>query len=216
MLIDILLTIHFILLVLISWRVLSRDDLTAPARLAWIVILFVLPYFGVLVYWMFGEVHLGRNFAREREDIINKLRQHRPAVLGSDVALTLAVKPEYQAAFAYSAKATGFQTTVGNRAELMADAAETRSRMIADFDAATDHIHVLYYIWLVDGMGTATAQALIRAAKRGVTCRAMVDGMGSRKMVGSTLWQEMKDAGVQLSVAPTLDQYIQSAAIQPY
>ena len=59
----------------------------------------------------------------------------------------------------------------------MADAAETRSRMIADFDAATDHIHVLYYIWLVDGMGTATAQALIRAAKRGVTCRAMVDGM---------------------------------------
>ena len=77
MLIDILLTIHFILLVLISLRVLSRDDLTAPARLAWIVILFVLPYFGVLVYWMFGEVHLGRNFAREREDIINKLRQHR-------------------------------------------------------------------------------------------------------------------------------------------
>ena len=31
MLIDILLTIHFILLVLISLRVLSRDDLTAPA-----------------------------------------------------------------------------------------------------------------------------------------------------------------------------------------
>lgn len=87
MLVDILLTIHFILLVLISLRVLSRDELTAPARLAWIVILFVLPYFGVLVYWMFGEVHLGRNFAREREDIINKLRQHRPAVLGSDMAL---------------------------------------------------------------------------------------------------------------------------------
>ena len=104
MLIDILLTIHFILLVLISLRVLSRDDLTAPARLAWIVILFVLPYFGVLVYWMFGEVHLGRNFAREREDIINKLRQHRPAVLGSDVALTLVVKPEYQASLCLFSK----------------------------------------------------------------------------------------------------------------
>ena len=90
----------------------------------------------------------------------------------------------------------------------MADAAETRRRMIADFDAATDHIHVLYYIWLVDGMGTATAEALIRAAKRGVTCRAMVDGMGSRKMVGSKLWQEMKDAGVQLSVALPLTNII--------
>lgn len=90
----------------------------------------------------------------------------------------------------------------------MADANETRTRMIDDFDAATDHIHVLYYIWLVDGMGTATAEALIRAAKRGVTCRAMVDGMGSRKMVGSKLWQEMKDAGVQLSVALPLTNII--------
>ena len=95
----------------------------------------------------------------------------------------IAVKPEYRAAFAYSAKATGFQTTVGNRAELMADANETRTRMIDDFDAATDHIHVLYYIWLVDGMG-------------------------SRKMVGSKLWQEMKDAGVQLSVALPLTNII--------
>ncbi|WP_300392446.1 hypothetical protein [uncultured Psychrobacter sp.] len=43
--------------------------------------------------------------------------------------------------------------------------------MIADFDAATDHIHVLYYIWLIDEMGINTAQALIRAAKRGVKCR---------------------------------------------
>ncbi|WP_296244394.1 MULTISPECIES: cardiolipin synthase [unclassified Psychrobacter] len=201
MLVDILLIIHFILLVLISLRVLARHDLTAPARLAWMVILFVLPYFGVLVYWMFGEVHLGRDFTRKREEIIEKLRQHRPEVLGSETALLHAVKPEYRAAFDYSAKATGFQTTVGNRAELMADAAETRKRMIADFDAATDHIHVLYYIWLADDMGMATAQALIRAAKRGVTCRAMVDGMGSRKIVGSKIWQEMKEAGVQVSVA---------------
>ena len=87
MLVDILLTIHFILLVLISLRVLARHDLTAPARLAWLVILFLLPYFGVLVYWMFGEVHLGRNFTRERQKIIDKLHQHRPEVLGSDVAL---------------------------------------------------------------------------------------------------------------------------------
>ena len=56
MIVDILLTIHFILLILISLRVLSRHDLTSPARLAWIVILFILPYFGVLIYWMFGEV----------------------------------------------------------------------------------------------------------------------------------------------------------------
>ena len=115
--------------------------------------------------------------------------------------MRVGVKPEYHAAFSYGANITGYHTTLGNRAELMADADETRTRMIADFDAATDHIHVLYYIWLLDGMGIDTAQALIRAAKRGVTCRAMVDGLGSRKMVNSKIWKEMKAAGVQVSVA---------------
>ncbi|WP_350562177.1 cardiolipin synthase [Psychrobacter sp. CAL346-MNA-CIBAN-0220] len=201
MAINILLTLHFILLLLISLRVLARHDLTSSARLAWLVILFVLPYIGVLVYWMFGEIHLGRNFVRQHHEIINRLHTNDPEVMGSNSSLAEAIKPEYQAAFAYSANVTGFHTTLGNRAELMADAAETRARMIADFDAATDHIHVLYYIWLIDGMGIDTAQALMRAARRGVTCRAMVDGMGSHKMVGSKLWQEMKDAGVQVSVA---------------
>jgi cardiolipin synthase len=205
---NILLTIHFILLLLISIRVLARHDLTSSARLAWLVVLFVLPYIGVLVYWMFGEIHLGHNFARKHHEIINKLHTHNPKVVGSDAALSEAIKPEYQAAFAYSAAVTGFHTTLGNRAELMADAAETRARMIADFDTATDHIHVLYYIWLIDRMGIDTAQALIRAAKRDVTCRAMVDGMGSRKIVNSKTWQEMKDAGVQVSVALPIRNFI--------
>ncbi|WP_350657314.1 cardiolipin synthase [Psychrobacter sp. S1-30-MNA-CIBAN-0213] len=208
MVLDILLTIHFILLLLISLRVLARHELTSSARLAWLVVLFVLPYIGVVIYWMFGEIHLGREFTRKYEQIIDRLHSSNPEVLGNDTSLIEAVKPEYHAAFAYSANVTGFHTTLGNRAELMADAAATRKRMIADFDAATDHIHVLYYIWLIDGMGIDTAQALIRAAKRGVTCRAMVDGMGSRKMVGSKVWQEMKDAGVQLSVALPINNII--------
>ncbi len=33
MLLDVLLTLHFILLVIISLRVLARHDLTAPARI---------------------------------------------------------------------------------------------------------------------------------------------------------------------------------------
>ncbi|WP_352310734.1 cardiolipin synthase [Psychrobacter sp. W2-37-MNA-CIBAN-0211] len=208
MVLDILLTIHFILLVLISLRILSRHDLTSSARLAWMVVLFILPYIGVVVYWMFGEVHLGSDFSRKHEQIIDKLHTQNPEVLGSDEALTHAIKTEYQAAFAYSANVTGFHTTVGNHAELMADAAETHKRMIADFDAATDHIHVLYYIWLIDGTGIDIAQALMRAARRGVTCRAMVDGMGSRKMVSSKIWQQMKNAGVQVSVALPINNII--------
>lgn len=205
---NVMFIIHLILLVLISLRVLARYDLTAPARLVWLVVLFLLPYAGTVIYWLFGEIRMGRDFERKNREVIDKLHSQNPEVLGSEAALSLGVKPEYQAAFEYGGNVTGFETTLGNRAELMASADETRARLIADFDAATDHIHVLYYIWLLDGMGLDTAQALIRAAKRGVKCRAMIDGMGSRKMAGSKVWKEMKDAGVEVSVALPIGNFI--------
>lgn len=207
--INIVLFIHFILLIIIALRILARDDLTSPARLSWLVVLFLLPYLGVVIYWLFGEVHLGPEFTKKHQQIIDTLHGQHPDVLGKcDDVLHQAIKPEYQAAFAYSGRVTGYFPVAGNAATLMKDADDTRRHMIADFDAATDHIHVLYYIWLEDDMGTATAEALIRAAKRGVTCRVMADGLGSRKFIHSKLWQEMKDAGVQVSIALPFTNFI--------
>lgn len=201
MLLDLLLTLHLLIWVAVSLRVLSRHDLTSPARLAWLVVLFVLPYAGVVVYWMFGEVHLGFNFEHRYYKIIQELNSNFPAVLGDEKTMRQSIALEYQPAFAYAESVNDFNITLGNKVELMPDPKTTEERMIADFDAATDHIHVMYYIWLEDNMGTAVAEALIRAAKRGVQCRAMVDGMGSRKLIRSSLWQRMQQAGVEVSVA---------------
>ena len=45
------------------------------------------------------------------------------------------------------------------------------------------------------------AEALKRAASRGVTCRAMVDGLGSRALLKSRLWRKMGAAGVSTAIA---------------
>ena len=41
-------------------------------------------------------------------------------------------------------------------------------------------------------------EALVRAASRGVTCRAMADSLGSRALIRSKNWKRMRDAGVHL------------------
>jgi hypothetical protein len=69
--------------------------------------------------------------------------------------------------------------------------------MVADIDAATDHVHLLFYIWLPDNNGCKIADALMRAAQRGVTCRAMADDLGSRLMIRSEHWRRMQAAGVR-------------------
>lgn len=107
----------------------------------------------------------------------------------------------YFPAFEYTCSINGFKLISGNQAELLPDAAKARSRLLEDIDSATSEVHVLYYVWLNDETGNNVGQALIRAVKRGVICRAMADALGSPVMIKSNLWKEMKQAGVQLSVA---------------
>lgn len=196
---DILLALHIILVIALTLRILWRDDLTPVARLAWFIVVMMFPYVGVVIYWMLGEVNLGEGSNRERQQVIAALHHYAPEVLGAHKNTAL-IPVQHRQAFYYAASVNGFHTTLGNDAELMKDASATHARMIADFNAAIDHIHVIYYIWLDDEIGTNTAYALMRAAKRGVACRAMADALGSRAMIHSGLWQQMEAAGVEVQV----------------
>ncbi len=57
------------------------------------------------------------------------------------------------------------------------------------------------HIWLPDNNGCKIVQALIRAAARGVACRAIADDLGSRTMIDSEQWRSMREAGVLLAAA---------------
>ncbi|MBK0327336.1 cardiolipin synthase [Rhodobacteraceae bacterium F11138] len=196
-----ILILHILLLVGLSVRLLLRDELPAPTRLAWFMVILVLPLFGGLIYFLFGEANLGYS-TRDRIAEVAQSVHGQAQVLDARHVSDLATVPQrFHPAFRYSQSINGFPPLQGNAAELMPDAATARARLIADVDAATDHVHVLYYIWLDDETGINTAQALIRAAQRGVTCRAMADGLGSRHFIRSRHWEEMRAAGVQLAVA---------------
>ena len=55
-------------------------------------------------------------------------------------------------------------------------------RLIADIDAARQHVHLLFYIFQDDSVGRRVAEALARAAERGVACRVLADAVGSRQL----------------------------------
>ncbi|WP_298919505.1 cardiolipin synthase [uncultured Roseobacter sp.] len=200
-----LLFVHLVIVTAFTARILLRDNLSPPARLAWFIILNILPYFGGCIYFLFGETDLGNRANKRHKEIFGDIRTKAAALMGDRQDTDRLIDPLYRPAFRYAGSINGFHTVGGNRAELMADAAETNARLVADIDNARQHVHVLYYIWLGDKTGTQVAEALIRAAERGVVCRAMADGLGSRALIRSALWSRMKEAGVQLAVALPLD-----------
>jgi len=192
---TVVLTLHALLVLAFTARILLRDDLSPPGRLAWFIVLNALPYFGSAVYFLFGEIDSGNRAKKRHGEIFDEISAKAADFTGSAANVDRLIDPIYRPAFRYAVSINGFHTSDGNAAELMADGDATRARLVADIDAATRHVHVLYYIWLDDNTGSDVAAALIRAAQRGVTCRAMADGLGSRALIKSRLWQRMKEAG---------------------
>ena len=201
MIIQGLAIVHALVVGIFTLRILLRNNLSSAARLAWIFVMVFTPYVGALLYLLFGEISIGRTVHQRHDEIFEKLRSLAGGAMGScDQNLEGSVEKKYQSAFR-AASVDGFGTTLGNRAELMPDAASARERLIEDFDNATESIQCLYYIWLEDKTGIGVAEALMRAARRGVVCHASADGLGSRKFIRSKWWDAMGDAGVKLTVA---------------
>lgn len=193
--------LHILIVLGLTTRLLLRDEVAASTRLAWFMVITALPFLGGVLYFLFGEANLGYSVSDRIAEVAKSTQSHRAALSPPPGATQPVIPDQFLPAFAYSTSINGFPSDSGNTAELMPDAQTARSRLIEDIDAAQDHVHVLYYIWLDDQTGTNTARALIRAAKRGVTCRAMADGMGSRRFVRTELWEEMRAAGVQVAIA---------------
>lgn len=201
MILTALLVLHGLIVLSFTLRILLREDLTPPARLAWFIALFLLPFFGSAVYFLFGEVDLGHRARKRHHAIFELIRTRASRYMGEADGVETLIHSDYRPAFAYAASINGFYPVPGNQAQLMADSSDYLDRLIADIDAAQNHVHLLSYIWLEDYTGRAIGRALMRAARRGVTCRAIADGLGARLMIKGPLWQEMKDAGVNLAIA---------------
>ena len=213
-----LLLLHLTLQFGLILRALLRPHREPSSRIAWVVVILIFPVAGILAYLLLGEVSIGRrralNLAR------SEARLPPPASVTAPVLLTGALTdagrpvrsgPEesgpdevYRPLFQVGQSISGFPPCGGNRGQLAADADAAITGLVADIDAAREWVHLLFYIWLPDGNGTRVAEALIRAAGRGVTCRAMADDLGSRLLIRSPLWARMAEAGVRLvRVLPT-------------
>ena len=182
-------------------RVMLRPHRDPASRIAWVVVLTALPVFGILAYILFGEVNIGRRRVARLRNVLEGMPDLAACAVGDEANFTVEASPRYEHLFHSGHAIGGFHPVGGNSAQLMADSNATIDSMVADIDVAEDHVHLLFYIWLPDNNGGKIVEALKRAASRGVTCRAMVDSLGSRLMIHSEHWNAMQAAGVHVAVA---------------
>lgn len=188
---------HLLIEAILIIRVLTRPHREPASRIAWIAVIASLPFLGMLIYLLFGETNIGRRLIERLKQVIREMPPVSDDNLSGE-SIALANVPErYQHLFHTGRSINRYEVIGGNSARLMADSNASIDSMVEDIDAAIDHVHLLFYIWLPDNNGLKVVDALKRAAARGVTCRAMADDLGSRTMIHSQHWTDMQNAGVR-------------------
>ena len=192
---------HFALQAAFIARVLLRPHREPAARLAWILVIALLPVVGMIAYVFLGEVDIGRKRRLRVQEVVAGMPAFAPPRAGDAANLAAHPSEEYGQLFEVGRSISGFAPLAGNSALFFVDSNETIRALVADIDAAREHVHVSFYIWLEDGNGTRVVEALERAARRGVACRVLVDALGSRGLVDSELWERMGAAGVKTATS---------------
>lgn len=182
-------------------RAILRPHREPASRIAWVVVITTVPIVGIAVYVLFGETNIGRRRLARAHEVLDAMPALARGTQDELPHLEPSIPEPYQHLFRTAHSVSGFESFGGNAAQLFSVSDDTIESMVTDIDAATDHVHLLFYIWLADNNGCKVVDALKRAAGRGVRCRAMADGLGSRAMISSKHWKGMRDAGVHVAVA---------------
>ena len=186
-------------------RAITRPNRTPASRVAWVATIMTLPVIGVVAYLLLGETSIG-------PERVRRLNEAEQALAAPSGARAEPGDPVAASVSDLCRSINGYRPTSGNRVVLLGDPAATAAEPTRDCDqairglieaieAATEHVHVSFYIWLDDGNGGRVADAISAAARRGVTCRIMADALGSRDFVRGPRWRQLRDAGAQLQVA---------------
>jgi cardiolipin synthase len=191
---DLLIRIGF------SIRVIMRRK-SVGVSLAWLTMILLLPFVGALAYLVVGELWLGNRRAEWARTIHGPYEQWLADLNRRSCVAWSELGAECEPLSRLIGAVVGIPAMPGNRLELLSSADTVFRRLTDDIDAAQQSCHLEFYIWNLGGMADDVAEALLRAASRGVECRVLVDAVGSRRFLRSALAERMRQGGVAVQAA---------------
>ena len=95
-------------------------------------------------------------------------------------------------------RAAGAPLVAGNGVRLLRDAHENYPAWLEAIARASHHVHLETFFIYDDAAGEMFAEALIQAARRGVTVRVAYDWLGSFWKAGGRFWKRLRLEGVEV------------------
>ncbi|STY57935.1 Cardiolipin synthase [Vibrio anguillarum] len=189
--------LYWFLVAAVTLRVVLKRR-AVSVSLAWLMVIYIIPIVGVICYFLFGELNLGRKRAERAKEMfapfgdwfrqLNDCQAHAPEGMGAQI---------YKIDELCNHR-MGIPALSGNTLSLQTSPNEILHSIIADIEQAHTSIQMVFYIWHPGGLADSVASALIQAAKRGVHVKLLLDSAGSPRFFKSHWYTMMKDAGVEV------------------
>lgn len=170
----------------------------ASAALAWLAVIFFLPWAGFVIYLLIGEHRLGTRRLKQHAATIAALQRLTQRASDQSEQSPPRIKSGRRDMVRLAQALSDMPVAGGNAMELIDDSKIFITRLIADIDAAKRSAHLLFYIYEDDPSGVEVADALIRARQRGVECRLLADDVGSPALFKKGLARRLRAAGVEV------------------
>jgi len=141
------------------------------ATLAWLLVLMWLPAFGFVVYLLLGPRRLHRTKLRRAAtksqvqasmDLLEEQEEPIRAQL-AQLAVSAGEAPPMRAA----------------KLSLFTEGDECYEAILRAIEGAQHHVHLEYYIWQPDGIGTRLRDALVAKARQKIEVRLLLDFVGA-------------------------------------
>ncbi|MFW7526073.1 cardiolipin synthase [Vibrio ostreicida] len=189
--------IYWILVAGVTLRVVLKRR-AVSVSLAWLMIIYIIPIVGVGCYFLFGELNLGRKRAERAKVMLAPF-----AKWFSRLNDCLAHDTQNFGRHIYRIdelcnNRLGLPALSGNSLCLQSSPNDILHSVIDDIEKATTNVRMVFYIWHPGGLADAVASALIRATKRGVNVKLLVDSAGSPHFLRSHWVGMMRSAGVEV------------------
>ncbi|WP_203255738.1 cardiolipin synthase [Hyunsoonleella ulvae] len=194
---NILIILNYIIAISAAITVILKN-INPTKTLSYILVLVFFPFFGVLVYYLFGQEYR-KNKIFNRKKVLNQttIKSINSALeLSGDKIKKLDGDLNHKMKLVellYSNKYSPL--TFCNTINILKNGKEKFESLINDLEKAEHHIHLEYYILRDDRIGSKVLNILCEKAKKGVIVRLTYDDVGSK--LSSKMKHQLDSSGVE-------------------
>lgn len=166
---------------------------------AWIMVLILIPIFGVLFYLIFGQ-----EYRKRKMFSVRGLKMLKTLRLNSSRQLREFEESPYneetkahENVIRLLLNNSNSLLTSGNKLEILKDGQATFASIFEAVKKAKHHIHLEYYIYDNDNIGKQLTELLLKKRKEGVEVRIIVDDVGSWNLK-KKFFRQLRENGIEI------------------